>query len=43
MRAGNPSGDLDPVHIVNFLDAIRKGESLNSDILNFRLYSLMII
>ena len=38
----NPSGGLDAVHIVNFLDAIRKGSSLNADILSGHKSTLLV-
>ena len=40
--ASNPSADLDSVHIVNFLDAIRKGVPLNSDILSGHTSTLLV-
>jgi len=38
----NPSGGLDAVHIVNFLDAIRKGIKLNADILSGHKSTLLV-
>ena len=38
----NPSGGLDAVHIVNFLDAIRKGDKLNADILSGHKSTLLV-
>ena len=41
-NAVNPAGNLDSVHIVNFLDAIRKGTALNSDILGGHKSTLLV-
>lgn len=38
----NPSGGLDAVHIVNFLEAIRKGTKLNADILSGHKSTLLV-
>lgn len=38
----NPSGGLDAVHIVNFLDAIRKGTKLNADITSGHKSTLLV-
>lgn len=38
----NPSGGLDAIHIVNFLDAIRKGSTLNADILSGHKSTLLV-
>ena len=38
----NPSGDLDSVHIRNFLDAIRLGTQLNADILSGHKSTLLV-
>ncbi len=38
----NPSGGLNAVHIVNFLDAIRKGTRLNADILSGHKSTLLV-
>jgi predicted dehydrogenase len=40
--ASNPSSDLDSVHIINFLDAIREGVTLNSDILSGHMSTLLV-
>ncbi len=41
-NVSNPSGGLDSVHIRNFLDAIRTGSKLNSDILNGHKSTLLV-
>ena len=38
----NPSGGLDAVHIINFLDAIRKGTKLNADIMSGHKSTLLV-
>ena len=38
----NPSGDLDSVHIRNFLDGIRVGAQLNADILSGHKSTLLV-
>jgi predicted dehydrogenase len=38
----NPSADLDSIHIRNFLDAIRTGAKLNSDILSGHKSTLLV-
>ncbi len=38
----NPSADLDAVHIVNFLDAVRNGSKLNADILSGHKSTLLV-
>lgn len=38
----NPAGDLDSIHIRNFLDAIRLGTPLNSDILSGHKSTLLV-
>ncbi len=38
----NPAGHLDALHLVNFLDAIRKGTKLNSDIVSGHQSSLLV-
>jgi len=38
----NPSGGLDAVHIVNFLDAIKKGTKLNADITSGHKSTLLV-
>ena len=40
--ASDPSSGLDSVHIRNFLDAIRKGSQLNSDILSGHKSTLLV-
>ena len=41
-NASNPAGDLDSVHIRNFLDAIRLGKPLNADILSGHKSTLLV-
>jgi predicted dehydrogenase len=41
-NTSNPAGDLDSVHIVNFLDAITKGIKLNADILTGYQSTLLV-
>jgi predicted dehydrogenase len=41
-NTSNPAGGLDAFHIVNFLEAIRKGEKLNADILSGHRSTLLV-
>jgi predicted dehydrogenase len=38
----NPTGSLDAVHIVNFLDAVRTGSKLNADIMSGHKSTLLV-
>lgn len=41
-NTSNPAGGLDAFHIVNFLDAVRNGTKLNSDILSGHKSTLLV-
>ena len=42
LNPSNPANNLDAIHINNFFDAIRKGETLNSDIVSGHKSTLLV-